>query len=144
MQTLAGGGEVRVIAGAAEISGRTINGPIQGISAEVVFLDVRLPAGGYFEQALVTDHNAFVYPYEGKVMIGALEHQRLLTSQSAGVLSSGDRIEIRAEDQGAAFLLLAGRPLKEPIVQYGPFVMNTREEIEQAIADYKNGQLVSR
>jgi redox-sensitive bicupin YhaK (pirin superfamily) len=54
----------------------------------------------------------------------------------------GERVEIHAGNQGVAFLLLAAKPLKEPVVQYGPFVMNTREEIEQAIADYKNGQLV--
>jgi hypothetical protein len=60
----------------------------------------------------------------------------------AGVLSDGNRIEIRTIDQPAAFLLLAGRPLREPLVQYGPFVMNTREEIDQALSDYRNGQLV--
>lgn len=136
------GGEVKIIAGITEIEGKTIKGPIQGISTEVLLLDIRLPAGGYFSHSLIQDHNAFVYPYEGQVIIGPLTNRRTLASQSAGVLSPGDHLEIQAGEQAAAFLLLTARPLREPIVQYGPFVMNTREEIEQAIADYKNGQLV--
>ena len=73
--------------------------------------------------------------------VGSLDDERALATHQAGVLSAGDRIEVRAEGD-AAFLLLAARPLGEPVVQYGPFVMNTRDEIEQAIADYRNGQLV--
>jgi len=67
---------------------------------------------------------------------------RSLASQNAGVLSKGDHIQIYAGEQEVAFLLLVGRPLREPIAQYGPFVMNTQEEIEQAISDYKNEWLV--
>jgi len=136
------GGEVKIIAGIAEIDGKTVIGPIQGISTEALFLDVRLPAGGYFNHPIIEDHNAFVYPYEGRVAIGPVANRRSLEPQTAGVLSSGDHIEIQAGEQAAAFLLLAARPLHEPVVQYGPFVMNTREEIEQAMADYRNGQLV--
>jgi hypothetical protein len=139
---LSNGGEVKVIAGICEIEGKTITGPIQGISTEVLLLDIRLPAGESFNQSIITDHNAFVYPYEGQVAIGSILNSRILESQMAGVLSSGNHIEIQATDQAAAFLLLAGRPLGEPIVQYGPFVMNTREEVEQAMTDYRNGQLV--
>ena len=140
--TLPGGGEIKIIAGTADIDGKTVTGPIQGISTEPLFLDVRLPAGGHFKHSISTDHNAFVYPYEGLIEIGPASQSRPLEPQSAGVLSMGDYLEIQAGDQPAAFLLLAARPLREPIVQYGPFVMNTREEIEQAMADYKNGQLV--
>jgi len=107
-----------------------------------LFLDVRLPVGGHFKHSISTGHNAFVYPYEGQVEIGPANQKRPLESQSAGVLSTGDYLEIHAGDQATAFLLLAARPIRETIAQYGPFVMNTREEIEQAIADYKNGQLV--
>lgn len=142
LQKLPGGGQVKIIAGIADIAGKPIGGPIQGISTEVLFLDVRLPAGETFNLAITKDHNVFVYPYEGILAIGSAANRRILASQSAGVLSDGDRIEIQAEEQAAAFLLLAGRPLGEPIAQYGPFVMNTREEIEQAMADYRNGQLV--
>jgi hypothetical protein len=139
---LPGGGEVKIIAGTAEIDGKTITGPIQGISTEPLFLDVRLPAGGHFKHSIITSHNAFVYPYEGQVEIGPANQRHPLESQSVGVLSTGDYLEIQAGGQSPSFLLLAARPLREPVVQYGPFVMNTREEIEQAMADYKNGHLV--
>lgn len=136
------GGEIKVVAGYVEIDGNHISGPIQGIFTEPTFLDVRLPANGQFRHALSSELNAFVYPYEGQIEIGPIDKARQLQSQIAGVLSNGDRIEIRTQDRPAAFLLLAGRPLREPIVQYGPFVMNTREQIEQAMSDYRNGQLV--
>lgn len=142
LHVLPDGGEVRVIAGSAEFNDTTINGPIQGLNTQVLFLDVRLPVHQRFFHSIPQEHNAFVYPYEGYVEIGAGDQLRLLESQAAGVLSSGDYIEIRTTDQPARFLLLAGHPLREPVVQYGPFVMNTREEIEQAMSDYRNGQLV--
>jgi redox-sensitive bicupin YhaK (pirin superfamily) len=103
---------------------------------------MRLPAHSRFVQAITKEHNAFVYPYEGQIEIGIADQSRSLASQMAGVLSGGDRIEIRTTEQPAAFLVLAGRPLREPVVQYGPFVMNTRDEIDQALSDYRNGQLV--
>jgi len=139
---LPGGGEVKIIAGIAEIDGKTLAGPIQGISTEPLFLDVRLPVGGHFKHSIIKDHNAFVYPYEGRLEIGPVANRLPLEAQSAGILSMGEYLEIQAGDQATAFLLLAARPIREPIAQYGPFVMNTRDEIEQAIADYKNGQLV--
>ena len=141
-QTLADGGEVKIIAGTAEIDGKTISGPIQGISTQALILDIRLPAGVQFQQVIPAQHNAFVYPYEGQILIGSENHQHPLQPQSAGVLSAGDEIHIQAGDEPVAFLLLAAHPLREPIAQYGPFVMNTREEIEQAMADYRNGELV--
>jgi len=136
------GGEVKVIAGCIELDGVTINGPIQGLTTQPVFLDVRLPAHSGFSQPITHGLNAFVYPYEGMIEIGTAVQSRSLESQMAGVLSDGERVEIRSIDQPAAFLVLAGRPLREPVVQYGPFVMNTREEIDQALSDYRNGQLV--
>ncbi|MGY6275205.1 pirin family protein [Methylomonas sp. MgM2] len=139
---LPNGAEIKVIAGTVDLDGTTVNGPIQGLTTQPLFLDVRLPAHGQFTQAVAQEHNAFVYPYEGKIEIGTADQSRSLESQMAGVLSAGDRIEIRSIDQPAAFLVLAGRPLREPVVQYGPFVMNTREEVDQALSDYQNGQLV--
>lgn len=136
------GGTVKVIAGNANLDGKSVSGPIQGLTTAPLFLDVHLPAGESFSQSIPEGHNAFVYPYEGKVMIGAKDESLLLEPQSAGVLSVGECVELKAESKSTAFLLLAARPLLEPIVQYGPFVMNTREEIEQAISDYQNGQLV--
>ncbi|WP_136417093.1 pirin family protein [Herbaspirillum sp. ST 5-3] len=135
---LPGGGQVKVIAGAADVDGRTVSGPIQGLSTEPLYLDVELPTGASFTQAVDGSHNAFLYVYEGDVLIGDVA-PRALRSQSAGILSPGDRIDVRAGADGARFLLLAGRPLREPVAQYGPFVMNSVEEIEQAIRDYQSG-----
>ena len=139
--TMMNGGLIKVIAGAAEMDGKIIAGPVQGLSTEPLFLDVQLPPGGHFSHRVAPEHNAFVYPYEGQISVGPLQEQRPLELHAAGVLSAGDCIEISAGAAGAAFLVLAARTLQEPIVQYGPFVMNTRVEIEQAIADYRNGQL---
>ncbi len=134
---LAGGGRARVIAGALEADGRSASGPIQGLSTEPLYLDIELPAGGAFAQPVRSDHNAFIYPFEGSVVVGG----RTLKTHSAGFLSPGERIEAIAGPDSARFIVLAGRPIGEPIVQYGPFVMNTRAEIEQAIRDYQSGVL---
>ena len=140
-RSLTGGGQVRVIAGTLAVAGESVAGPIQGISTEPLFIDVRLPAGAVFETPLAAGHSAFVYVYEGALSVGPADDARALAAHQAGVLSAGDQVGVRA-DGDAAFLLLAARPLGEPVVQYGPFVMNTRDEIEQAIADYRNGELV--
>jgi redox-sensitive bicupin YhaK (pirin superfamily) len=134
---LPGGGRVKVIAGTLEIDGRSTAGPITGLSTDPTYLDVELPAGAAFAQPVPSDYNAFVYPFEGSVVIGG----RAVKTHSAGFLSAGDRIEAVAGPEGARFLVLAGRPINEPIVQHGPFVMNTRAEIEQAIRDYQRGAL---
>jgi len=82
-------------------------------------------------------HNEFLYPYEGAIRAGT----QALQSHDAGILSTQGAVEVTAGGEGARFLLLAGKPIGEPIVQYGPFVMNSRAEIEQAIRDYQNGVL---
>lgn len=139
---LAGGGTAKAIAGRLEIAGESIQGPMQGISTAPLFFDIQLPAGGIFIHPVADTHNAFIYPYRGELLVGPPGAMLPLQRQEAGVLSAGDCIEVSASPEGAGFLLLAARPLQEPIVQYGPFVMNTREEIEQAIRDYENGELV--
>ncbi|GIZ51643.1 pirin family protein [Noviherbaspirillum aridicola] len=132
------GGSVKVIAGSVEVDGRKIDGPVRGQSTDPVYLDVQLPPGASFSQPLPGGHNAFVYAYEGQLEVG--EDRRRLKERSAGVLSPGERVALRAGERGARFLLLAGRPIGEPVVQYGPFVMNTVEEIEQAIRDFQSGK----
>lgn len=139
---LPGGGRVKVIAGTLQLEGETVPGPIRGLSTEPLFLDVMLSAGTRFSHAIPTGHNAFVYAYEGGIRIGPERTARELPPHSAGVLGPGDRVEVFAV-QDAAFIVLAGKPLNEPVAQYGPFVMNTREEVEQAIRDYQNGTLAS-
>ena len=130
-----GGGKVRVIAGTFE----GISGPIQGGTTDASYFDVHLPAGARFAHPLESGYNAFLYPYEGSLGVG----DRALETNSAGILSTEGGVDAIAGPQGARFLLLAGKPIGEPVVQYGPFVMNTREEIEQAIRDYQNGTLAS-
>ena len=132
------GGSVRVVAGSvARPDGQPLPGPIQGLSTAPLFLDVRLDAGQRFSQAVDAGHTAFLYPYAGSVNVGTAA----LPARQVGVLSAGERIEVTAGSDGAGFLLLAARPLGEAVVQYGPFVMNTREEIEQALDDYRAGTL---
>jgi redox-sensitive bicupin YhaK (pirin superfamily) len=137
------GGRVKVIAGNFATDNGEVIGPIQGLTTAPVFYDVELAAGKTFETALPATHSAFVYSYEGDVNIGTDSEQRILTAQSAGVLSSGDLLRVSAHSESAKFIVLAGIPLNEPVVQRGPFVMNTREQIEQAIHDYQNGTLVA-
>jgi len=139
---LPGGGSAKVIAGTVEVNGTTTSGPITGVTTDPTYLDVHLPAGARFQHSVNSEHSAFLYPYEGRVDVGPSGSARPLNAHSAGVLTSGgDRIEVRAGPEGARFLVLAGRPLREPVVQYGPFVMNTREEIEQAVRDFQSGAL---
>jgi quercetin 2,3-dioxygenase len=130
---LPGGGRVRVIAGGYAGT----RGPIAGLSTEPVYLDVHLPAKTTFAHTIESGHNAFIYPYEGEVQIGT--HK--VPAHAAALLSSDGDAEIVSLDEPARFLLLAGKPLNEPVVQYGPFVMNTVEEIQQAVADYQSGRL---
>ena len=139
---LANGTKIRVIAGTAETEQQTVQGAIQGISTEPLFLDVRLPANASFSNPVAHGHNAFIYPYEGKVEIGPSSAKRIIDAQTVGVLSAGDTIVVESGAEPAAFLVLAAKPLLEPVLQYGPFVMNTREQIEQAIYDYQHDQLV--
>jgi redox-sensitive bicupin YhaK (pirin superfamily) len=142
---LSQGGEVKVIAGTIELNGNAISGPVNGggakLSTDPLYIDVRLPAGAEFSAPVAVGHNVFLYPYEGGAHIGPAGETKLLPARAAGVFSDGDGVRVEAGAEGVRFLLLAARPLREPVVQYGPFVMNTREEIEQAIADYRDGRL---
>jgi len=88
-------------------------------------------------------HNAFLYVYEGEAKIAAPQGAQTLPYRAAGILSDGERVHIEGGARGAQLLLLAARPLKEPVVQYGPFVMNTRQEIEQAVEDYRSGRFAA-
>ena len=138
---LPGGGRAKIIAGGLTLDGRTIAGPIHGASTDPLYLDIELPAGASFRQPIHTGYNAFVYPFEGSLEVGEGHATRPLRTHDAGVLSDGDEVSLTAGPEGARLILLAGRPLREPVAQYGPFVMNTREEVEQAIRDYQNGVL---
>jgi hypothetical protein len=141
--TLAGGGSVRVIAGTlAEglpVGRAPVAGPIQGLTTDPRVLDLRLAARERFEIGVPADYTACGYVYEGEARFG--ESLQLVSSHNGALLGPGDRLAITAGANGAAVLLLVAKPLREPIVQYGPFVMNSSAEIEQAISDYNSGQL---
>jgi len=139
---LPGGGRVRVIAGTLHSGGADTPGPIQGLSTEPLYFDIELPGGGEFRHDLPQGHNAFVYLYEGGLSVGARDPQPL-QRRCAGVLGPGVTVTLRASADGARLILLAARPLNEPVAQYGPFVMNTREELEQAVRDYQSGRLTA-
>jgi len=137
---LAGGGAVRVIAGTLAQDGRATQGPINGaqrVTTDPLYLDVHLPPGAAFTAPVTRGHNAFLYAYDGNATIGG----KTVPHRAAGLLSDGDAVTLQAGTEGARVLLLAAKPLREPVVQYGPFVMNTRDEIEQAIQDYNAGEL---
>jgi redox-sensitive bicupin YhaK (pirin superfamily) len=138
--TLEGGGELRVIAGAFAQSGVSRAGPVAGLSTEPHYYDLRLPPGAVVSIPTPTGHNAFLYVYDGAATVG--EDARPLPFRSAGLLTPGDTVRLAAGEAGVKLLFLAGKPIGEPVVQYGPFVMNTVAEIEQAIADYQSGRLV--
>ncbi len=138
---LPNGGSIKVIANSAFVAGRIVAGPIQGLTTEAIYWDVHLPQGSEFHHALPEDHNTFVYVYEGELAVG--EDKRKLTKDNAGLLSKGDQLSVLATQADTRFLVISGKPIKEPIVQYGPFVMNTTDEIEQAIQDYRSGELIN-
>jgi redox-sensitive bicupin YhaK (pirin superfamily) len=132
------GASVKVIAGKFQ----STTGPIHGVSTDPYFFDVVLKPKAVVELPLPAGYNAFLYQYEGSSFIGAKKES--LQNRTAALLSDGDAVRIEAGEEGARALALAGKPIREPIVQYGPFVMNTREEIEQAINDYQSGKLASK
>ena len=137
--TLPGGARVKIVAGSIETSNATVPGPMQGGTTNPLYIDVELPAGAQFAQPIGDERNAFVYIFEGSATVA----DRALDNHHAAILGPGDQVAITAGSGGARFLLLAALPLNEPVVQYGPFVMNTREEIDQAIRDYQSGLLTA-
>jgi quercetin 2,3-dioxygenase len=132
--TLAEGGSVKVIAGALG----EVEGPINGIATAPVLLDIALPAGGRFALPLPTGHSVFLYAFEGVALVGAAVTP--LPRGSVAVLGEGEGVLIAAPEGAARLLLAAGRPLNEPVARYGPFVMNTEQQLVEAMRDYQLGR----
>jgi redox-sensitive bicupin YhaK (pirin superfamily) len=137
------GGRLKLIAGQLEIDGEKLAGPINSqqdrMSTDPLFVDLDLRPGESFRLSVPRGHNAFAYAYQGVAHVSG----QLLPHQHAGILGDGDYVDIQAGREGLRVIVLAGKPLGEPVVQYGPFVMNTRAEIEQALDDYRQGKLTA-
>ena len=132
------GARVRVIAGGA--AGGRLVGPVEGLAVAPKFLDVTLPRGATFREAIPRGHTAFAYVDHGEVRFGAASAR--VEAPALVVFGDGDVVEASAPGVGGRFLLAAARPLDEPIARYGPFVMNTDAEIEQALRDLKSGHFI--
>jgi redox-sensitive bicupin YhaK (pirin superfamily) len=125
---------VRIIAG--ELNG--IAGPVSGIATEPFYFDVRCEAPDELRLPAPGTHNVFVYPYKGDIRVGGSQGTPVRRGNIA-LLEPGDSVVIASEN-AAGFILVGGRPLNEPIARYGPFVMNTADEIRQAIMDFQAGR----
>ncbi len=117
-----------------------VDGAVKGIGISPLYLDLQLPAGVTFEHPIDPESSAMAYLYQGSAELG--DPAQAIAAGQLAVLGPGSGLRIRSGDSGARLLLIAGRPIREPIVQYGPFVMNTDEEIQQALQDYRQGRLV--
>jgi redox-sensitive bicupin YhaK (pirin superfamily) len=132
------GARLRVIAG--EAAGGRLVGPVEGLAVAPKFIDVTLPAGSTFHEAVPRGHTAFAYLDQGQVRFGP--ERRSVSAPALVVFGEGDLVEAAAGESGGRFLLAAARPLGEPVARYGPFVMNTRAEIEQTLEDLRTGRFI--
>lgn len=133
------GGRIKLIAGTITVDGALHRGAVADRSTQPIYADIQLGSDGRVSLPVPESHNAMLYLYQGEARLG----ETALRSSTASILGQGDRITVTAGTAGARLLLIAGKPIGEPVVQYGPFVMNTREEIEQALRDYRDGRLTA-
>ena len=135
------GSRIRVVAG--EVDG--VSGAVKEIFAGPTYLDVALPAGGTFEQPVQRGHTALLYVFQGELAVGGAGSARGGTGVRAArlvILKDGDVVRVKAGAAPARFLLLSAQPLHEPYARWGPFVMNTREEVAQALHELRDGTFV--
>ena len=136
------GTEIRVIAGKTNLGAL---GPVSNEYTYPTYMDITLPAGNAFQQSIPAQHNAFIYVIEGGLEVVGTSVEttadaQQLGSKTLGILGPGNQLSVVSKNAGSRFLLVAGRPLNEPVARGGPFVMNTREQVMQAYADFSRGQ----
>jgi len=128
--TLASGGQISIVAGRVSVEGLELQGPIRQAATKPVFVDAHLRAGQSLTLEFNKDFPALVYVYDGQT--------ESINTKTLGVYDVGQTLQLNAGSTGARLLILSGKPIDEPIVQYGPFVMNTRQEIDQALHDFND------
>jgi len=134
--TPSAGVTVKVIAGRVG----EIVGPIVQPATDPLYLDIELAPDVAWQYRLPEGHNAFAYAFEGAATVGEGSEARALESQQLAVLGGGSELQLRAGHAGVRLILVAGRPLREPVMRHGPFVMNTRQELMQAFVDFQEGR----
>ncbi len=137
--SLAGGGVAKVIAGDFVQGPKKTTGPASGVATRPLYIDVMLPGQQEFNIPVAEMQTVLIYVYKNELHTG--QPGKILRSGQLGKLVSGRHVHIETGALDSRFLLLAAEPLREPVAQWGPFVMNTREEVEQAIRDYRDGKL---
>ncbi len=130
------GVHVKVIAGQVG----PVTGPVVQPATDPTYLDVELDPQATFVHCLPPGHAAFVYVFEGEMSIGPGSRATVLPQHSLAVLGDGAQVRMQAGSGAARAILVAGRPLREPVARYGPFVMNTQAQLRQAFEDYQNGR----
>lgn len=136
---LKAGVNIKLVAGSVVVNGKQVQGPIQAESTDPLYLDLSMKPNSELTLPVALQHTMLIYLFEGSASVAG----DVMAKDSVSILSSGHSVTITTEQESARMLVLAGRPLNEPVAQYGPFVMNTMAEVDQAIEDYRSGRLVN-
>ncbi|AVP99946.1 quercetin 2,3-dioxygenase [Ahniella affigens] len=131
-----GGAHVRVIAG--ELAG--VRGPVPDRTTAPLYLDIDLPANAETSLPVPSGHRVLMVGVSGSVTIVGDAKPETLSARQAALLGAGEHVKVRTDEHAGRVLLIAAKPLREPIAHYGPFVMNTREEVMQAVNDFQAGR----